>query len=75
MYNTDVSKGLACYVNSDFSGGQSRELSDDANNVIYRTAVIIMYANCPVYWHSLLQTQIALSTATVEYIALSSALR
>ena len=34
-----------------------------------------MYANCPIYWRSSLQTEIALSTAEAEYIALSSALR
>ena len=34
-----------------------------------------MYANCPVFWRSTLQTEIALSTAEAEYIALSSALR
>ena len=34
-----------------------------------------MYANCPIFWRSYLQTEIALSTAEAEYIALSSALR
>ena len=34
-----------------------------------------MYANCPIYWRSSLQTENALSTAEAEYIALSSALR
>ena len=37
--------------------------------------MVIMYANCPVFWRSTLQTEIALSTAGAEYIALSSALR
>ena len=37
--------------------------------------MVIMYANCPIYWRSSLQTEIALSTAEAEYIALSSALR
>ena len=40
-----------------------------------RTGVVIMYANCPIFWRSTLQTEIALSTAEAEYIALSSALR
>ena len=34
-----------------------------------------MYAGCPIYWASKLQTEIALSTAEDEYIALSQALR
>ena len=34
-----------------------------------------MYANCPVFWRSYLQTKIALSTSEAEYISLSSALR
>ena len=37
--------------------------------------MVIMYANCPIFWRSTLQTEIALSTAEAEYIALSSALR
>ncbi len=32
------------------------------------------YANCPIYWASCLQKEIALSTAKAEYIAMSSAL-
>ena len=34
-----------------------------------------MYANCPIYWASRLQTEIALSTSEAEYIALYLALR
>eukprot|EP00957_Ditylum_brightwellii_P079419 6039257-Ditylum_brightwellii.AAC.1 len=34
-----------------------------------------MYAGCTVLWQSKLQTEIALSTAEAEYIALSSAMR
>jgi len=34
-----------------------------------------MYANSPIYWRSALQTEIALSTAEAEYIALSQSLR
>jgi hypothetical protein len=33
------------------------------------------YAGCPIFWQSKLQTEIALSTAEAEYIALSHALR
>ena len=75
IYNPDVSKGLECYVDADFAGGWSRDIEDDADNVMSRTGMVIMYANCPVFWRSSLQTEIALSTAEAEYIALSSALR
>ena len=34
-----------------------------------------MFANCPILWVSRLQTEIALSTAEAEYIALSQALQ
>ena len=40
-----------------------------------RTGLVILYANCPIFLASRLQTEIALSTAEAEYIALSSALR
>ena len=56
IYNPEISKGLYCYVDSDLSGGWSREVCDDAYNVMYRTGMVIMYANCPVYWRSSLQT-------------------
>lgn len=36
---------------------------------------MITYANCPLYWQSKLQSEIALSTTEAEYIALSQALR
>jgi hypothetical protein len=38
-----------------------------------RTGFVIKHADCPIYWKS--QTEIALSTAEAEYIALSTALR
>ncbi len=40
-----------------------------------RSGFIIKYADCPIYWSSKLPTEIALSTAKAEYIALSSSLR
>ena len=75
IFEPDKSKGLECYVDADFAGGWSAADSDDADNVMSRTGFIIMYANCPIYWCSKLQTEIALSTAEAEYIALSQALR
>ena len=75
IYEVDRSKGLECYVDADHAGGWSQASSDDAETVMSRTGFVIMYANCPILWRSSLQTEIALSTAEAEYIALSSALR
>jgi hypothetical protein len=47
----------------------------NANNLMSRSGFVIKYADCPIYWSSKLQTEIALSTAEAEYIALSSSLR
>jgi hypothetical protein len=75
IYKPDKSLGLECYVDADFAGGWSQADSDNAENVLSRTGYVIMYANCPIHWVSRLQTEIALSTAEAEYIALSQALR
>ena len=42
--------------------------------MLSRTGYSIMYAGCPINFVSKLQTEIALSTTEVEYIALSQAL-
>ena len=75
VYNPYTSKGLECYADIDLSGGWSHDVAEDADNVMSRTGMIIMYANCPIYWRSLLHNNISLSTAEDEYISLSSALR
>ena len=58
-----------------FAGGWQQADSIDAENVMSRTGIFIMYANCPIYWRSSLQTEIDLSNAEAEYIALSPDLR
>ena len=55
------------------AGGWSLEVGDDADTVMSRTGMIIMYADCTVNWRSSLQKEITLSTAEAEYIAVSSA--
>jgi hypothetical protein len=37
--------------------------------------LLLFYPGCPIFWQSKHQTEIALSTAEAEYIALSQALR
>ena len=75
LYEPDTSMGIECYVDADFAGGWNITTSADADNIMSRTGFVITYANCPIYWASRLQTEIALSTAKAEYIAMSSALR
>ncbi len=75
VYETDKSMGIECYVDADFAGGWNITTSADSDNVLSLTGFVITYANCPVYWASHLQTEIALSTAKAEYFAMSSALR
>ena len=43
-------------------------------NVLSRTGHVILCAGCPVLWCSKLQTEIALSAAEAECIALSQAM-
>ncbi len=74
IYKPDITKGLECYVNADFAGGWSQADAHNSGNILSRTGYIIMYANCPILWFSLLHTDIALITAEAEYIALSQVL-
>ncbi len=67
--------GLKVWVDADFSGVWNPEEADDADNVYSCMGFTIHHAGCPVYWQSKLQTEIALSTAEAEYIAMLQALR
>ena len=75
IFQPDKTKGIECFVDADFAGGWSKDDANSAENVMSRSGFIILFAGCPVYWRSTLQTEIALSTAESEYIALSSAMR
>jgi hypothetical protein len=75
IYKVDKSKGIEVYVDADFAGGWSSADSENADNVLSRTGFVICYANCLLIWCSKLQTEISLSTAEAEYIAMSYALR
>ena len=75
IYSPNRSAGLECYVDADHAGGWNSCTSTDASNLFSRTGYVIKYANCPIYWKSKLQTEIALSTCEAEYLALSAALR
>ncbi len=74
VYKPNTTKGLECYVNADFASGWSHANADKAEDVLSRTGYIITYAGCPFHWVSCLQTEVALSAAEAEYIALSQSL-
>ncbi len=74
-YKADSSKGLEVYVDADFAGGWDPADPGNADNIHSRTRFVIRYASCPIFWQRKLQTEIAISTAEAEYIALSQALR
>ena len=75
IYKPDKSRGLECYFDADFSGGWTQSDADNVENVMSRTGYSIMYAGCPIHFVPKLQTEITLSTAEGEHIALSQALR
>ena len=75
ILRTEKKKGIECYVDASFASGWRPDNANDASNVLSRTGYIIYYAGCPVHWCSKMQTEIALSTAEAEYIALSQAMR
>ena len=71
----ETKKGIECYVDASFASGWRPDHANDASNVLSRTGYIIYYAGCPIHWCSKMQSEIALSTAESEYIALSQAMR
>jgi hypothetical protein len=74
IFKVDKTKGLEVYIDADFAGGWSCADADNADNVLSRTVFFICYAKCPLIWCSKLQTDIALSSAEAEYMAMSHAL-
>jgi hypothetical protein len=66
-----------CWVDAS-RAGEWRKHGDegitDPTTAKTRTGYIILYAGCPIIWASKLQTEVALSSTEVEYIALSQKL-
>jgi hypothetical protein len=75
IYRPDSKKGLEVFIDADFACGWDPEDAENADNVYSCTGYVICYAGCPMFWQSKLQTEITLSTAEAEYIALLQALR
>ena len=75
LFKPDPSAGIQCFVDADFSGNWKKEDLKNPAGVLSQTGFVIMYGNCPLIWASKLQSEISLSTAEAEYIALSQSLR
>ena len=71
----DRSQGLTCYVDADFAGNWTPDQALDPRACLSRTGFVIFYVNCPIAWHSKLQTTISLSATEAEHVALSTAMR
>ena len=67
--------GIEVFVDAYFAGNWNAVEGTDPVSVLSRSGFMILYANCPLYWSSKLQTEITLSTTDAEYIALSQSLR
>jgi hypothetical protein len=75
LHPSTLHQYLDCYVDADFAGLWTSSIAHDPTSAQSRTGYIITFASCPVLWSSKLQSEIALRTTEVEYIALSQAAR
>lgn len=64
-----------CFVDADFLGLYGAEELDDPMSVKSRTGFVILLANCPLSWSSVLQTTISVSTLESEWNALAASMR
>jgi hypothetical protein len=60
-------------LDADLSGLWTPNTSNSPISVKSCTGYIITFASCTIVWSSKLQTEVALSTAEAEYIAMSQA--
>ena len=75
IYNPQA-QSFDVWCDADFSGNWLSEAAhNDSSTAKSRTGYLISFANCPIAWTSKLQTEIALSTTEVEFIALSEGLQ
>ena len=75
LYCSNKSWSIDTYVDVSFAGEWNTSWSNKPLSVMSRTRYVILYANCPIFWCSKLQTEIALSMTKSKYIALSQSLR
>ncbi len=72
--SSDVCK-IDVYPDADVAGMYGHEEHTDPACAKSRTGFIIIFADCPVFWQSKLQTEMALSTMEAKIIALSACCR
>jgi len=72
--SSDVCK-IDAYPDADFAGMYGHEEHTDPACAKRRIGFIIIFADCPVFWQSKLQTETALSTIEAKFIALSACCR
>jgi Reverse transcriptase (RNA-dependent DNA polymerase)/GAG-pre-integrase domain len=71
-----ATKGLECFADAGFAGSWCPSTAEhDPSTARSRSGFVIKYANCPIFWASKMQTEVALSSTESEYIALSQSLR
>eukprot|EP00978_Attheya_sp_CCMP212_P032793 scaffold129607_cov53-Attheya_sp.AAC.1 len=63
---------INCYPDADFVGLWGYEDPQDPNSAKSQTGFAITIADCPIVWHSKMQTEIALSTMEAEYVAFNA---
>jgi hypothetical protein len=74
-FKPDPSKGFQCYCDTNVVGNLDKEFAEmDPCSAKSTSGRIVFYAACPVIRASKLQSQVALSTTKVEYIAMYMAL-
>lgn len=76
ILNPTKDKSFEVWVDADFSDNWSKGTAMyDPSTAKSRSGYVLTYGDCPIFWSSKLQTQIALSSCEAEYISLSQSLR
>ena len=75
IYTPTYKTTVDCYADADFAGLWGVEDPEDPVVSKSRMGYTILFANCPILWVSKVQTETALSTLHVEYVALSQSCR
>ncbi len=74
IFKPDKKQGLELFVDAEFAGNWKNADEDHPENFLSRSGFTIKFNNCCILWKSSLQTEITLSTAESEYVALSQGL-
>ena len=75
VFNLSKKLVVDCYADAYFAGLWGHKDPQDTICARIRTGFVVTFANCPLFWVSKLQTDIALSTLNSEYVALSHSVR